>query len=106
MSRGPRQPLQRLIGKGCELAIYDPEVHLARLLGANKSFIAQHLPHIGQMLKAELAEVVSECEVLVVGSGSRAVLEALGSLVRPGQRLVDVVGARNAMPSAMEGLCW
>jgi hypothetical protein len=34
------------------------------------------------------------------------VLEALGSLVRPGQRLVDVVGARNAMPSAMEGLCW
>jgi GDP-mannose 6-dehydrogenase len=97
---------ERLIGKGCELAIYDPEVHLARLLGANKSFIAQHLPHIGQMLKAELAEVVSECEVLVVGSGSRAVLEALGSLVRPGQRLVDVVGARNAMPSAMEGLCW
>ncbi|MCE2908352.1 MAG: nucleotide sugar dehydrogenase, partial [Burkholderiaceae bacterium] len=97
---------ERLIGKGCDLVIYDPEVHLARLLGANKNFIAQHLPHIGQMLKAELSEVVAESEVLVVGSGSRAVLEALGGLVRPGQRLVDVVGARSAMPVAMEGLCW
>ena len=80
-----------LIGKGYELRIYDPEVHLARLLGANKSFIEQHLPHIGQMLAPELAEVVEGSDVLVLGSSSPAVIEALSRLLRPGQTVVDLV---------------
>lgn len=97
-----------LIGKGYELGIYDPEVHLARLLGANKSFIERHVPHIGQMLQPELETVVEQAEVLVLGSNSRAVVEALARLVRPEQRVVDLVGlpADVAMPAEVSGLCW
>lgn len=99
---------ERLIGKGYELRIYDPEVHLARLLGANKSFIERHLPHIGQMLEPELDGVVGGSEVIVMGSNSPAVIEALGRLVKPGQVVIDLVGlpASPALPARPKGLCW
>ena len=43
---------EQLIGKGLSLLVYDPEVHLSRLLGANRRFIEQHLPHIGNLIRA------------------------------------------------------
>ncbi len=99
---------EMLIGKGYELRIYDPEVHLARLLGANKSFIEAHLPHIGMMLRPELAEVVAECDVLVLGSSSPTVIGALATMVRPAQVVLDLVGvaAEPVLGSQVLGLCW
>jgi GDP-mannose 6-dehydrogenase len=99
---------ERLIGKGYELRIYDPEVHLARLLGANKSFIEQHLPHIGQMLHGELDAVVAGSEVIVLGSNSKAVVEALAQRLRPEQVVVDMVNAGGLLAGAqrVQGLCW
>ncbi len=99
---------EQLIGKGYTLRIYDPEVHLARLLGANKSFIEKHLPHIGQMLSPDLAAVVAESEVVVVGSSSPAVCEALAGLVRADQELIDLVGlpAQPRLQAKVRGLCW
>lgn len=99
---------ERLIGKGYELRIYDPEVHLARLLGANKSFIEKHLPHIGQMLHADLDSVMADSEVLVLGSSSPAVLDAVAANVRDDQVLVDLVRvpAGHALQARSEGLCW
>ena len=99
---------EQLIGKGHELRIYDPEVHLARLLGANKSFIERHLPHIGQMLDADLQAVVSGSEVLVIGSSNRDVLEAVARVARPDQTMIDLVclPANVAMPATVVGLSW
>ncbi len=99
---------ERLIGKGCELQIYDPEVHVAQLLGANKNFIEKHLPHIGQMLRAELRQVVDAAEVIVLGSSSPAVQEALAVQLRPTQTVIDLVRAPKAHGRAarVEGLCW
>lgn len=99
---------ERLIGKGYELRVYDPEVQLAKLLGANKSFIEQHLPHIGQMLDPELDAVIQASDVLVLGSSSPAVIEALASRVRPEHVIVDLVGLPAASPLAAraKGLCW
>jgi GDP-mannose 6-dehydrogenase len=99
---------ERLIGKGYELRIYDPEVHLARLLGANKSFIERHLPHIGQMLRPELGEVVAESDLIVLGSSSAAVIEALRARLQVGQQVVDLVGVPMGDPSPewVQGLCW
>ncbi len=99
---------EMLIGKGYELKVYDPEVHLARLLGANRSFIERHLPHIGHMLLPELADVVSASEVLVLGSNNREVIEALRGLVRPEQVVLDLVGLPQgaALAAEVRGLCW
>jgi GDP-mannose 6-dehydrogenase len=99
---------ERLIGKGYELRIYDPEVHLARLLGANKNFIERHLPHIGQMLQPELDTVVASSDVIVLGINSAAVIEELAARIRPEQAVVDLVGVPvgTALAARSVGLCW
>jgi GDP-mannose 6-dehydrogenase len=99
---------ERLIGKGCELRIFDPEVHLARLLGANKSFIERHLPHIGQMLCADLDEVVSASEYIVLGSSSPAVLDGLATRLTSAHQVLDLVNVPvgHNLAARVEGLCW
>ena len=42
---------EHFIGKGYAIMIYDPEVHLSNLLGANRRYIQQHLPHIGSLIR-------------------------------------------------------
>jgi GDP-mannose 6-dehydrogenase len=90
------------------LRIYDPEVQLSRLLGANRRFIEQHIPHIGALLVAELETVVRESEVLVLGSSDKGVAEALCRLVRADQIVVDLVGSAELkqLSARVEGLCW
>jgi GDP-mannose 6-dehydrogenase len=99
---------EQLIGKGMQLSIYDPEVRLAQLLGANRSFIKKHLPHIGKMLRAEIEGVIDESEVLVVGLADQAVFDTLASRCRPDQVVLDLVNLPNraTIRAKVEGLCW
>ena len=99
---------EHLIGKGMQLSIYDPEVHLARLIGANRRYIETHLPHIGQLLRADIAEVIAESEVLVVGLAGAVVSKALATQCRSDQFVLDLVNLPNqtAIRARVEGLCW
>jgi GDP-mannose 6-dehydrogenase len=99
---------EQLIGKGLSLLVYDPEVHLSRLLGANKRFIEQHLPHIGNLLRADIGQVVAESDVLVVGMTDKDVLAALRTHVRDTHTIVDLANIPDAAawPCAVDGLCW
>lgn len=99
---------EQLIGKGKWLSIYDPEVHLAQLMGANRSFIEKHLPHIGKMLRADMEGVIDESEVLVVGLSDPAVYEMLASRAQPDQVVLDLVNLpnRETILARVEGLCW
>jgi GDP-mannose 6-dehydrogenase len=99
---------EHFIGKGLSLSIYDPEVHLSRLLGANRRFIEQHLPHIGSMIRADIESVIAESGLLVVGIAPAGVRDALERLVRPDQTVLDLVNLPNRAKVAgrYEGLCW
>jgi GDP-mannose 6-dehydrogenase len=99
---------EQLIGKGMQLSIYDPEVHLAKLLGANRGFVEKHLPHIGQMLKPELADVIADSEVLVMGLSDPRVAKAVADLARVDQYVLDLVHLTNVsdFKCEVEGLCW
>jgi GDP-mannose 6-dehydrogenase len=57
---------ERLLGKGYDLKIYDPNVSLARLTGSNKEFIESTIPHIARLLVSSLDELAS-CKLIVVG---------------------------------------
>lgn len=99
---------EQFIGKGLSLLVYDPEVHLSRLLGANRRFIEQHIPHIGSLLSADLTHVIEQSDVLVVGNADARIRDELLRLTRPDQHVVDLAGMRGleSMAASLEGLCW
>jgi GDP-mannose 6-dehydrogenase len=99
---------EHLIGKGASLMIYDPEVHLASLLGANKRFIETHVPHIGGLVSRDLDEVINGSEVLVVGLNDRKTVEKLKRVAREDQTIVDLayMGERDGLRARYVGLAW
>ncbi len=98
---------KRLIGEGCELRIFDPEVHLSRLLGANRSYIDAHIPHLGSLLCDDIEEMIDPSEVILVGLQQPALDSALQARVRPDQYLIDLVNLPNRdLLLSYEGICW
>ena len=76
---------ERLLGKGYDLRIYDANVALSRLVGANREYIEGRLPHLGELLSNSVEDVLEHAEVCVVGCKDPAVLAALAE---PGDRIV------------------
>ena len=99
---------EHLVGKGLSLLVYDPEVHLSNLLGANSSFMQRHLPHLGTLIRADLQPVVDESEILVVGLGDKRTVEQVKRLARPDQIVIDLanIGGPEGLKAQYVGLCW
>ncbi len=72
--------IERLIGKGYRLRLYDESVSLARLMGTNKAFIDQEIPHLAEIMAPDMEHVIKDCKVLVVGKHRRPSKEMLNSL--------------------------
>jgi GDP-mannose 6-dehydrogenase len=99
---------KRLIGEGCELRIFDPEVHLSRLIGANRSYIEANIPHIASLLCAKIDDMIDPSDVILVGLQQSALNDALQARVRPEQHLIDLVNLpnRDLLRCRYEGACW
>lgn len=99
--------IERLIGKGYELKVYDRNVSLAALTGANKDFILNHIPHISRLMVASVEEVLAFAEVLVIGNGAEE-FEPIPARLQPGQVVVDLVriSPGPSRPGQYEGICW
>lgn len=81
--------VERLIGKGFNLRIYDKNVHLARLLGANRAFIESVIPHIGEILSDDMDAVLAHGDLVIVGNPApefRLLADRLG----PQHRVLDL----------------
>jgi GDP-mannose 6-dehydrogenase len=99
--------VERLIGKGFDVRVYDANVNLARLVGANKSYILDQIPHISDLMVPSLEEVLDHAGTLVIGNHDpafRTVAEHPG----PGQRVVDLVRIvdRRSEGNGYDGICW
>lgn len=100
---------ERLLGKGYDLRIYDPNVALSRLIGANRTYLAERLHHISELLTDDAAAVLKHAEVHVVGSRDPSVVEAIGKLGHD-RIVVDLVrlpdaAARRGSPN-YAGIAW
>ncbi len=99
---------ESLLGKGYHLCIYDRNVSLARLVGANKEYINTQIPHLSSLLCDTIEEVIDRCDVIVVGNGSPEFAEALKK-TRPDQIIVDLFRvdvSRDEIPASYSGICW
>lgn len=97
---------EHLIGKGCEVAVCDPDVHLSRLLGANRRFIDRHVPHLGALMLDRVADVVLRSDVLVLANGR--LLDELDAHLREHHVVMDLAGVprRHRGPAKWIGLSW
>jgi GDP-mannose 6-dehydrogenase len=100
--------VERLIGKGIDVAIYDREVSQAGLIGANREFIEREIPHVWTLFRPSVAEVLAHGETIVIGNGSKE-FRGIEPQLGPGQMVVDLVrafGARRSDGRRYEGICW
>lgn len=101
------QLIKRLLGEGCQIKIWDRDVSLARLAGANRQYIEEVIPHIGSLLSADMPEVVRGAEVVIVGT--KVEKQELAALLQPAQAVIDLVNldpARRPHAGSYEGICW
>lgn len=98
-----------LIGKGYELKIYDANVSVSHLLGANRAYIEERLPHLGRLLTDDLDEAFEHAEVCVIGNSDPDIHRALDGRAE-GRVVVDLVRMKDAPERRgaddYVGVCW
>lgn len=99
---------ERFIGKGLDLHIYDPEVNVARLMGANRRFIEETIPHIASLMTKSCEHLVEQAEVLIVGLNDKAIMEVLYQKTRDDQMILDLVNIprKDLVRGSYQGVCW
>lgn len=99
---------ERLIGKGFDVRIYDANVAIARLTGANKAYIEREIPHLSSLMLGSLDTAVAFGEVLVIGNAGPE-FSRVAELCRPGQIVFDMVrleSLRERTDLEYEGIAW
>ena len=100
--------VERLIGKGYEVRVYDHNVQLATLVGANRDFILHQIPHISRLMVRSVDELLAHAQTVVVGTDDPAFDKAIAA-VTDDQRLVDLVRSDGGIEKGThgyDGICW
>jgi GDP-mannose 6-dehydrogenase len=99
---------EALLGKGYELCIYDRNVSLARLVGANRRYIEEQIPHLSRHLCDSIDDVIACSEVIVIGNGATEFSDAV-TRCRPDQIVIDLVRIPvdlGRVHARYDGICW
>jgi len=99
--------LERLIGKGYDLKVYDSNVRMASIHGANRDYILNHIPHISKLMVESIDEVLDHAGTVVIGNGSPEFRE-VPKLLRGNQQIVDLVRISDtkSVEGVYDGICW
>ena len=103
------QLVKRLLGEGRQIRIWDDNVSMGHLIGSNRQYIEEVIPHIGSLLSTSLSEVVKDAEVVVIATRGLA-SDELRSCLRPDHIVIDLVNleraSRPATSGEYKGICW
>ncbi|MCP4022456.1 MAG: nucleotide sugar dehydrogenase [Desulfobacteraceae bacterium] len=99
--------IERLLGKGFDIKLYDKNVNLASLVGANKDFILNRIPHISKLMVKTMEEVLSHAQTIVIGNNSPEFKQILAK-VNKNQKVVDLVRGIDHQTSnaSYHGMSW
>jgi GDP-mannose 6-dehydrogenase len=89
--------------------VWDQDVSLGRLVGSNRQYIEEVIPHIGSLLSSDLEQVLKQAEVIIIGNKSVDKGE-LAKYLRADHFVIDLVNLdKQRRPSGIghyEGICW
>lgn len=99
--------IEILLGKGFEIKIYDKEVSLAKIIGANKEFIEKRIPHISRLMVKNPRNIADHSEIIIIGNKSSE-FEDIFPLLKKEQYVFDLVRITNKAQTQAkyEGICW
>jgi GDP-mannose 6-dehydrogenase len=99
--------VEHLIGKGYDLRLYDRNVNLAKLTGANKDYILNAIPHISKLMVDNLEEAISHGETIVIGNGAQEFRDIL-AMTNDQQVIIDLVriADHRSIAERYDGICW
>ena len=100
--------IETLIGKGYHVRVYDENVSLARLHGANREFIEREIPHIASLMRESMQDVLDESDVIVIGNKSPEFQKVLDRKQNH-QIVIDLVRISKdfkGTDARYEGICW
>jgi GDP-mannose 6-dehydrogenase len=97
---------ETLIGKGYHITIFDENVRLSKLLGANKAFVNEHLPHLSELITKDLGTAIQENDVIIINHRNFDTA-AYYNLLKEKYAIIDLVriNAIEGLPN-YQGLCW
>jgi GDP-mannose 6-dehydrogenase len=102
------QLVKHLLGEGRNIKIWDDNVSLGRLIGSNREYIEQAIPHIGSLLENDLAQILQDAEVVVIGTRGIS-RDQLQRHLRADHVVIDLVNLEKERRPAVqnyEGICW
>jgi len=98
---------ERLIGKGYDLRVYDRNVSLASIHGANRDYILNKIPHISRLMVDSIDEILAHAQTIVIGNGAPEFAD-VPRRIGDGQTVIDFVRVSESRTIAgvYEGICW
>jgi GDP-mannose 6-dehydrogenase len=99
--------IERLVGKGFDLRLYDKNVSIARLVGANRDYILKVIPHIERLMLDSIDDVIAHADVIVIGNNAPEFRD-IADRLRPEQLVVDFVRIKpiEEAHAHYQGICW
>lgn len=99
--------IETLIGKGYDLKVYDSNVHLSTLMGKNKEYITNHIPHIYKLLVQDASELIEHADILIIGNKADE-FKSLIHQIPEDKFIIDLVRIDKTITSNKNyiGICW
>jgi len=99
--------VERLIGKGYDLRVYDSNVRMASIHGANREYILNHIPHISKLMVDTIDEVLQHAGTIVIGNAAPEFRD-IASRVGGSQMIVDLarISDGRSVAGVYDGICW
>ena len=99
--------IERLIGKGYELTLFDKNVSASKLYGANRDYLLNHIPHISDLIVDSIDELLARSQTIIIGNKAQE-FESVLDNVTEDQVIIDLVRIRENIPKSEKylGICW
>lgn len=99
--------IEQLIGKGYDLRLYDKNVNLAAIVGANRDYILNHIPHISKLMVEDVKQVLDHADILVIGNNADEFKEIIANAAVK-HSVIDLSGIGRGIETQAkyQGICW